>query len=164
VAATLMPGGPVDERVFADLVVRIRRMGRPPGLATILVGDDQTSAGYVRMKQRRAEELGFVSSHVNLPETATQADLVALIERFNSDDRIDGMLVQHPTLAHIDYEQALLAVDPTKDVDDPKFRAAEPCALTAKFGESDHPTRDLTVPNCLDGVSSTVPWAPPGAF
>lgn len=119
-----MPGGPVAERVFADLVVRIRRMGRPPGLATILVGDDQTSAGYVRMKQERAEDLGFVSAHVNLPETATQADLVAVIERLNSDDGIDGMLVQHPTPAHIDYGQALLAVDPTKDVD-----GLHPCNL-----------------------------------
>ena len=73
--------------------------GTDPGLATILVGDDAASAGYIRMKQEKAAELGFTSPHVHLPADATQADVVAAIRSFNDDPTVDGMLVQHPTPA-----------------------------------------------------------------
>jgi methylenetetrahydrofolate dehydrogenase (NADP+)/methenyltetrahydrofolate cyclohydrolase len=115
-----MPGGPVAEATFAALAPRIERLvdhGITPGLGTILVGDDGASAGYIRVKQQKAAEVGFTSPHVHLPETAKQADLLAAIREFNDDPAVDAMLVQHPTPPQIDYEAALLEIDPDKDVD-----------------------------------------------
>jgi methylenetetrahydrofolate dehydrogenase (NADP+) / methenyltetrahydrofolate cyclohydrolase len=119
-SAILMPGGPVAEATFADLAPRIKRLveqGVTPGLGTILVGDDGASAGYIRMKQEKAAEVGFSSPHVHLPEDATQADLLAAVRAFNDDPAVDAMLVQHPAPPQIDYEAALLEMDPDKDVD-----------------------------------------------
>jgi methylenetetrahydrofolate dehydrogenase (NADP+)/methenyltetrahydrofolate cyclohydrolase len=119
-AAELMPGAPVAEAVFADLEPRITKLiesGHRPGLATVLVGDDDASAGYIRMKQKRAEEIGFSSPHIHLPNDATQADVVAAVRSFNDDPDVDAMLVQHPTPPQIDYWGAVLEVDPDKDVD-----------------------------------------------
>jgi methylenetetrahydrofolate dehydrogenase (NADP+)/methenyltetrahydrofolate cyclohydrolase len=119
-SANLMPGAPVAEAVFADLAPRIKQLvdrGHTPGLATILVGDDGASAGYIRMKQEKAADFGMASPHVHLPEDATQADLLAAIHAFNDDSAVDAMLVQHPTPKQIDYETALLEMDPDKDVD-----------------------------------------------
>src|SRR5262249_23118686 len=119
-SAILMPGAPVSEATFADLEPRIKQLverGHTPGLATILVGDDGASAGYIRMKQEKAAEVGMTSPHVHLPPDAAQADLVAAIHAFNDDPAVDAMLVQHPTPPQIDYEAALLEMDPDKDVD-----------------------------------------------
>ena len=69
------------------------------------------------MKQEKAAEVGFSSPHVHLPEDATQADLLAAIHAFNDDPAVDAMLVQHPAPPQIDYEAALLEMDPDKDVD-----------------------------------------------
>ncbi|MDQ1508447.1 MAG: methylenetetrahydrofolate dehydrogenase / methenyltetrahydrofolate cyclohydrolase [Actinomycetota bacterium] len=115
-----MPGAPVAEATFASLAPRIKVLvdrGFTPGLATILVGDDGASAGYVRMKQEKALEVGLTAPHVHLPENATQADLLAAIRAFNNDPAVDAMLVQHPAPPQIDYEAALLEIDPDKDVD-----------------------------------------------
>ncbi len=115
-----MPGGPVAEAVFADLVPRIaalRDAGHPLGLGTILVGSDSASEGYIRIKQSKALELGCTSPHIHLPDDATQADLLAAIHQFNDDPAVDGYLVQHPTPPQIDFEAALLEIDPDKDVD-----------------------------------------------
>jgi methylenetetrahydrofolate dehydrogenase (NADP+)/methenyltetrahydrofolate cyclohydrolase len=119
-SAQLMPGGPVAEAVFADLVPRIAKLvenGHRPGLGTILVGDDPASAGYIRVKQEKAAQLGFGSPHHHLSADAKQADLLAAIHDFNDDPSVDAMLVQHPTPPGIDYEAALLEMDPDKDVD-----------------------------------------------
>ena len=115
-----MPGAPVAEATFASIEPRIKVLvdrGFTPGLATILVGDDGASAGYIRMKQEKALEVGLTAPHVHLPENATQADLLAAIHAFNNDPAVDAMLVQHPTPPQIDYEAALLEMDPDKDVD-----------------------------------------------
>jgi methylenetetrahydrofolate dehydrogenase (NADP+)/methenyltetrahydrofolate cyclohydrolase len=88
-----------------------------PGLATILVGDDSASAGYIRMKQERALELGFAAPHIHLPASATQDDLHTAIATFNHDPAVHAVLVQHPAPPHIDYAAALLTIDPDKDVD-----------------------------------------------
>jgi methylenetetrahydrofolate dehydrogenase (NADP+) / methenyltetrahydrofolate cyclohydrolase len=115
-----MPGAPVSDATFADLEPRIKRLvdlGHTPGLATILVGDDGASAGYIRMKQEKAAEVGMTSPHIHLPADAQQSDLVAAIRAFNDDPTVDAMLVQHPAPPQIDYEAALLEMDPDKDVD-----------------------------------------------
>ena len=118
--ARLLPGAPVADAVLADLVPRIAALvaaGHRPGLGTVLVGDDSASAGYIRMKQERAASLGLTSPHRHLPADATQADLVGAIRELNDDPTVDAMLVQHPVPAGLDYEAALLEMDPDKDVD-----------------------------------------------
>ena len=118
--AVIMPGGPVADAVFADLEPRIAAMthaARPPGLGTLLVGSDSASAGYIRMKQEKASAIGVHSRHVHLPDDATQADVLMAIDDYNADDAIDGVLFQYPPPSHIDYEAALLTLDPDKDVD-----------------------------------------------
>ena len=119
-AAVMMPGAPVADAVFADLEPRIEKLlgvGHTPGLGTVLVGDDGASERYVGMKMQKAEELGWTSPHIHLPQDATQADVVSAIRRMNDDPRVDAFLVQHPTPPQIDYDAALTEVDPDKDVD-----------------------------------------------
>jgi len=118
--ARLLPGAPVAEAVFADLAPRIaalRQAGRTAGLGTILVGEDAASAGYVGMKMARAQELGLASPHRHLPQDATTADVVAAVRELNEDPTVTAMLLQHPTPPQVDFEAALLAMDPEKDVD-----------------------------------------------
>ena len=118
--ARLLPGKPVADAVLADVAQRaakLRESGIEPSLATVLVGDDDASAGYIRIKQRQAAELGFVSPHVHLGADATQDDLLRAIDELNADPAVHGLLIQYPPPAHIDYDAALLTVDPDKDVD-----------------------------------------------
>ena len=119
-SATLLPGAPVSDAVFEGLKPRIDKLvadGRPPGLGTILVGDDGASVGYVRVKHAKCAELGLESFHQELPGDATQADLFAAVRRFNDDPAVNGMLIQHPIPSHLDYEAALDLMDPDKDAD-----------------------------------------------
>jgi methylenetetrahydrofolate dehydrogenase (NADP+)/methenyltetrahydrofolate cyclohydrolase len=119
-AANMMPGGPVAEAVMTELAERIgklRARSYNPGLGTILVGNDSASAGYIRMKQEKATELGLNSPHIHLDDDATQEDLVNAIRSFNDDAAVDAMLVQYPTPPQIDFEAAILEMDPEKDVD-----------------------------------------------
>ncbi|MDQ7905847.1 tetrahydrofolate dehydrogenase/cyclohydrolase catalytic domain-containing protein [Phytohabitans sp. ZYX-F-186] len=118
--ARLLPGAPVAEAVLAETaaaVSALRERGVTPSLATILVGDDDASAGYIRIKQRQAADLGFTSPHEHLPANASQADLERAIDRFNTDPAVHGLLVQYPVPAHLDYDAALQRIDPDKDVD-----------------------------------------------
>lgn len=118
--AVLLPGAPVAEQILADVADRVaalRARDVVPSLATILVGDDDASAGYIRIKQRQAAELGFASPHEHLPANATQDELHAVIDRFNADPDVHGLLIQYPTPQHIDYDTALQRVDPDMDVD-----------------------------------------------
>jgi methylenetetrahydrofolate dehydrogenase (NADP+)/methenyltetrahydrofolate cyclohydrolase len=115
-----MPGAPVAEAVFADLIPRIEKLranGHTPGLATVLVGGDDASARYVGMKMRKAQELGCNSPHAHLPEDATTADVIAAVRAFNHDEGVDAMLVQYPAPPQVDFDAVLMAVDPDKDVD-----------------------------------------------
>ena len=118
--ARMLPGGPVAEQVLQDVRERadaLRQRGVTPSLATILVGDDDASAGYIGIKQKKAEELGFTSPHVHLPQDAKQDDVVAAIRGFSEDASVHGMLVQYPIPDHLDYDAAISAMDPDKDVD-----------------------------------------------
>lgn len=90
---------------------------RRPGLAVVLVGDDPASRIYVRNKRAACEECGFVSVSHDLPHSATQTELLSLIERLNLDATIDGILVQVPLPDHIDERAIIEAIAPAKDVD-----------------------------------------------
>lgn len=118
--AVLMPGGPVADAVLEDVARRVEKLasaGKSVGLATLLVGDDQASSGYIRVKQDKARQLGIESPHTHLPGDATQADVEAAIRAFNDDPAVDGMLFQYPPPPHIDFDRAMALIDPDKDVD-----------------------------------------------
>ncbi len=91
--------------------------GIVPGLGTLLVGDDGPSANYVAMKHRDCEELGMGSRQVDLPATATQADVDAVVDDFNADPSVHAYIMQYPFPSGLDYEAALERVDPAKDAD-----------------------------------------------
>lgn len=90
---------------------------RPPGLAVVLLGKDPASEVYVRNKRNACNEVGFHSVAFDMPVTTSQTELLELIERLNSDDRIDGILVQLPVPAHIDTQTIIETIHPQKDVD-----------------------------------------------
>jgi methylenetetrahydrofolate dehydrogenase (NADP+)/methenyltetrahydrofolate cyclohydrolase len=118
--ARLLHGAPVAEAVFADLLPRIAALkaaGRTPGLGTILVGDDSSSAGYVGMKMAKATELGMGSPHAHLPQSATTEDVIKVIRQFNDDPAVTAMIFQHPTPPQVDFDAALSEMDPAKDND-----------------------------------------------
>ena len=118
--ARLLPGAPVAEAVFANLAPRIAALkaaGITPGLGTILVGDDSASTGYVGMKMAKATELGLASPHAHLPQDATTQDVVDVIRRFNDDPAVTAMIFQHPTPPQVDFDAALMEMDPDKDND-----------------------------------------------
>ncbi|NLU78663.1 bifunctional 5,10-methylenetetrahydrofolate dehydrogenase/5,10-methenyltetrahydrofolate cyclohydrolase [Micromonospora sp. HNM0581] len=118
--ARSLPGVPVAEEILAEVaegVAQLRAAGVTPTLATVLVGDDEASAGYIRIKQRQAAELGFASPHVRLAASASQADVHAVLADFNSDPGVHGVLVQYPIPGGLDYDRALQTLDPDRDVD-----------------------------------------------
>lgn len=91
--------------------------GIVPGLVTILVGADPASQSYVTAKGKAARELGFHSVQETVPAETSEGDLLALVDRYNRDDAIHGILVQLPLPKHVDEEKVILAIRPDKDVD-----------------------------------------------
>jgi tetrahydrofolate dehydrogenase/cyclohydrolase-like protein/transposase-like protein DUF772 len=117
--ARLLPGGPVADAVLTNVAQRVtalRARGVTASLATILVGSDDANAGYIRIKQRQAAELGF-APHRHLPADTTQDQLVHVIAEFNAGPTVHAVLIQYPVPAHLDYNAALQTLDPDKDVD-----------------------------------------------
>ena len=88
-----------------------------PGLATVLLGADPGSLSYIAGKEKTAKELGFYSERIDLPETASQKDLLAQVNKLNEDPKIHGVLVQIPLPKHINENEVLYAINPKKDVD-----------------------------------------------
>ena len=115
--ARILDGKALGARLRAGLATRIATLPFKPGLRVVRVGEDPASGVYVRNKDRAAAEAGFDSATIHLPETTTEADLLAEIARLNADPTVDGILVQLPLPAHIRAEAAIAAVDPRKDVD-----------------------------------------------
>ena len=107
----------VRERVAAEVAELAPALGRPPGLATVLVGEDPASHVYVRNKRKGTEEAGMRSIHHELAADTPQADLLALVEALNADPEVDGVLVQLPLPDAIDQDAVVAAIDPAKDVD-----------------------------------------------
>ncbi len=106
----------IRKQIAADVVV-LQGQGVTPGLAVVLVGDDPASRVYVSMKEKACEQAGIFSDEHKLPVETTEAQLLALIEELNSDQRIDGILVQLPLPDHIDENKVLEAISPAKDAD-----------------------------------------------
>jgi methylenetetrahydrofolate dehydrogenase (NADP+) / methenyltetrahydrofolate cyclohydrolase len=107
----------IRERVAAHVAEFERRVGRPPGLATVLVGEDPASAVYVRSKNRATAETGMASFAHNLPDTTSEDELLQLVLDLNADERVDGILVQLPLPNQIDAARVIATIEPAKDVD-----------------------------------------------
>lgn len=120
VTAQLLEGKPVAEAVLAEVAATVASLGErgvTPGLGTVLVGDDGASQSYVRKKHETCAQVGIKSFHEAIPGDASQADLLAAVDRLNADPNVDGYLIQHPLPAGFDFNEALLRMDPAKDAD-----------------------------------------------
>jgi len=121
VPATIIDGkvlaAGVRARVAAEAKQINERLGRPPGLAVVLVGEDPASQVYVRNKRRICAEVGICSFAYDLPAETSQAALLALLADLNRRPEVDGVLVQSPLPAPLSFGKTLEALDPAKDVD-----------------------------------------------
>lgn len=118
--ATILDGTKIAQEIRNEVAAEVKTMaaaGVRPGLAVVLVGHNPASEIYVRGKVRACGEVGLYSEQLTPPESATTAELLAVIEDLNRRDDIDGILVQLPLPAHVDAKKILMAVDPAKDVD-----------------------------------------------
>jgi methylenetetrahydrofolate dehydrogenase (NADP+)/methenyltetrahydrofolate cyclohydrolase len=104
-------------RIGAAAAAFAQNAGRCPGLAVVLVGEDAASQVYVGAKGRACEEAGIASFEHRLPATTSAGELLALVERLNRDEEVDGILVQLPLPAGLDEQAVIAAIDPDKDVD-----------------------------------------------
>jgi len=109
--------GTLKARTTAEAAEFAARIGRPPGLAVLLVGDDPASEVYVRNKSRETVACGLRSFEHRLPVTATESEVVALVKALNADLNVDGILVQLPLPRHVAETRVIEAIDPAKDVD-----------------------------------------------
>lgn len=92
-------------------------VGRPPGLAVVMVGDNPASAAYVRNKERACDRIGIASLGRHLPAETPQAEVLELIRSLNADPQVDGILLQLPVPDHLDAVALLNGIDPDKDAD-----------------------------------------------
>jgi methylenetetrahydrofolate dehydrogenase (NADP+)/methenyltetrahydrofolate cyclohydrolase len=119
-SASVIDGKAIGKAVRADVAVEVahlREHGVVPGLTVVLVGENPASQVYVRMKGRACDEAGMKSEILRLPDTTTEDELLATIDRLNADPTVHGMLVQLPLPDHITEQKVLLRIDPRKDVD-----------------------------------------------
>jgi methylenetetrahydrofolate dehydrogenase (NADP+) / methenyltetrahydrofolate cyclohydrolase len=119
--ATILDGKALAQKMQGELKTKIDRLqpqiGRPPGLAVLMVGDNPASAAYVKGKETACAKIGINSFGKHFPITATQAELTAVIHQLNNDDRVDGILVQLPLPDHLDSVALLYEIAPHKDAD-----------------------------------------------
>ena len=107
----------VREKVAAHVARLKEEQGITPGLAVVLVGEDPASKVYVSSKGKQTVEVGMNSYEHKLPDTTSEADLLALIARLNADPAVHGILVQLPLPGHLNSDLVINAIDPAKDVD-----------------------------------------------
>ncbi len=119
--AEIISGTEISKTILEEIRQEVAEMkektGKVPGLVTILVGENPASISYVTLKVRTALSLGFNEIQDNQPGDLSEEDLLALIDKYNKDPEIHGILVQLPLPKHIDDKKVLNAIDPDKDVD-----------------------------------------------
>src|ERR1700757_916439 len=118
--ATILDGNKIAAEIRAEVAAEVKALaeaGMRPGLAVVLVGHNPASEIYVRGKVKSCEEVGIFSEKYTPSESATTAELLALVDHLNRRDDIDGILVQLPLPPQVDSKKVLMAVDPGKDVD-----------------------------------------------
>ena len=119
--ATVIDGKAVSAKVRAEIAERVAKLeaetGKKPGLAVVIVGEDPASKVYVRNKAKGCAEVGFYSEVHELPENTTEEELLALIDKLNGDERINGILCQLPLPRHLDDRAVIDRIRQDKDVD-----------------------------------------------
>ena len=119
--ARLMSGVALSQKLLADTTRAARRLldenGRPPCLAAVLVGNDPASMTYVKIKRSTCQDVGIEARVVELPDTATTAQVIASVRALSDDATVDGILVQHPVPAQVDERAVFEAIKSSKDVD-----------------------------------------------
>lgn len=116
-SAVIMDGKVLAERVKSELAVKISKLTKQPALGTILVGDDAGSHAYVVGKHKDCAQVGIKSIKINLPATATTAEIVRAVKDLNQNPDCTGFIVQLPLPKGVNTEEVLLAMDPNKDAD-----------------------------------------------
>ncbi len=118
---TLIDGKALAASIKSALAEKTQKLsaefGRKPCLAVILVGENQASVTYVKNKEKACDVCGITSEKYNLPDTASEDEVLSLIDRLNRDDNVDGILCQLPLPSHIDEKKIINAISPDKDVD-----------------------------------------------
>ena len=138
-SAMLIKGSEISKQIKEELKVEIAKLKDNnsiiPGLATVLVGENEASKVYVGAKEKTCKELGIYSERKDLPADTKEEDLLILIEKLNNDPKIHGILVQLPLPKHINETKVLYTINPSKDVDGfhpvniGKMMLGEPCFL-----------------------------------
>lgn len=120
-SAKIISGREIREEILAEIMTEVESIketyGVVPGLVTVLVGEDPASVSYVTGKIKTAKKLGFKEVQDNRPDTIPEDELLSLVDQYNKDDTIHGILVQLPLPKHIDEKKVINAIDPDKDVD-----------------------------------------------
>lgn len=172
--AVRIDGKTLAAKVKARAAEGAKDLPRKPGLAVILVGDNQASRVYVTGKEKDCAECGFLSFEYKLPAETTQAELLELIDRLNGDEAVDGILVQLPLPEHLNEDQVLNAIHPEKDVDcfhpfnvgrlvigDPVFLPCTPAGVMEMLKEYDIPVAGK---HCVVLGRSNIVGKPMGAL
>ena len=172
--AVRIDGKALAAKVKARAAEGAKDLPRKPGLAVILVGDNQASRVYVTGKEKDCAECGFQSFEHKLPAETTQTELLALIDRLNRDEAVDGILVQLPLPKGLDEDQVLNAIRPDKDVDcfhpfnvgrlvigDPVFLPCTPAGVMEMLKEYDIPVAGK---HCVVLGRSNIVGKPMGAL
>jgi methylenetetrahydrofolate dehydrogenase (NADP+)/methenyltetrahydrofolate cyclohydrolase len=119
--AKLIKGTEIREEILEEITAEVKEIkekhGQVPGLVTILIGENPASMSYVTLKIKTAHRVGFKEVQDSQPVDISEEDLLALIDKYNNDDSIHGILVQLPLPKHINEKKVLNAIDPDKDVD-----------------------------------------------
>ncbi|MFR0553298.1 bifunctional 5,10-methylenetetrahydrofolate dehydrogenase/5,10-methenyltetrahydrofolate cyclohydrolase [Loigolactobacillus coryniformis subsp. coryniformis] len=142
---TILDGKVASQALSAELQTQIAELkadGVTPTLAAVLVGDDPASQVYLHSKQKRAAKFGLRMLTTTLPATTTTAELIVVLQQLNQDPRVHAIMLEMPLPAQIDSQQAILALDPAKDVD-----GVHPLNLGYLFGGQPH-----TIPNTPYGI------------
>jgi methylenetetrahydrofolate dehydrogenase (NADP+)/methenyltetrahydrofolate cyclohydrolase len=120
-SATIISGNEIAKQIREELKAEVedlqKKQSIQPGLVTILVGQNPASMSYVTAKQKTSKDLGFFSIQDNQNENISESDLLKLIDKYNKDSKIHGILVQLPLPKHVNENKVLYAIDPDKDVD-----------------------------------------------
>lgn len=116
-SAQILDGKALALKIKGEIATKVKKLARPPGLGTILVGADPGSLSYVAGKHRDCAEVGITSIRIDLPATSSESEILAAVAQLNNDANCTGFIVQLPLPAGVDAQKVLAAVDPKKDAD-----------------------------------------------
>jgi methylenetetrahydrofolate dehydrogenase (NADP+)/methenyltetrahydrofolate cyclohydrolase len=116
-SAQILDGKALSQRIKSEISDVVKQLAKPPGLGTILVGSDPGSVSYVAGKHRDCAEVGITSIRIDLPDSASEKEILEAVAQLNKDANCTGFIVQLPLPAGVDAQKVLASVDPKKDAD-----------------------------------------------